>query len=65
MEVNKLIKANEDFELSMKEIEKWHRSSVKQQMIVENHIDVQIKVWMEQEDHQNFGQHYQSNLNEI
>jgi hypothetical protein len=33
-------------------------------MIVENHSDEQRKGLMEQEDHQNFDQHYQSNLNE-
>jgi hypothetical protein len=63
MEENKLIKANEDFELLMKEIKKWHKWQVTKQMRFENRIDEQKEVLMVQKDHRNFAQYYQSNLN--
>ena len=64
MEVNTLIKANEDFEPSMREIERRRRSPMIRQTIVENRSDVQRKGLVERVDHQNFDQHYRSNLNE-
>lgn len=64
MEMNKLSKANEDFERMKTEIMTKHRWVVKLWTRLDDHTDEREKESMEQEDHQNFVQCYQSNLYE-